>query len=294
MFEFEPKIQVEFERAIAAVENFPEPSGPNTISTREVITAHFQIANHFYLEGNGLGGVGPKDLGLLHSAVFRQVFEFDGKKKWTTPFEVCATLLYGLIKNHPFHDANKRTAFLCAVFQLQKFGWCLSVPGKTFEDFTVEISDNKLDRYSRYCDLKKSGDTDPEINFISWFIKSSTRKIDKREYTVTYKQLQAILKRYGFDIVNPNNNYINIVRIEKRGKFLGFFGTERTVEYRLGQIGFPRWTAQVRQGALKTVREVTGLTAKQGVDSAAFFHGVDSMQSLVGVYHQPLMNLANR
>lgn len=158
----------------------------------------------------------------------------------------------------------------------------------------VEIANNELPKYNRYSELKSSGISDPEVRFISWFIKSNTRKIDKVDCAITYRQLQKILRRYGFDLRHPSKNYINIVQIRKRKKILGLFGQEIEEEIKLGQIGFPRWGAQIGKSALKTAREVTQLTADHGVDSAAFFHGVDSMQSLIGVYQQPLMNLASR
>lgn len=293
MHDLEPSIRQEYNRVIELTAAYSDIIESNTVSLRSVIKAHFQIANHFYLEGNGLGGVGPKDLGLLHSAVFRQVVEYDGRRKWSSPFEVAATLMFGLIKNHPFFDANKRTAFLCAVYQLQNNGWCLSAPVKEFEDLMVDVADNTLTKYSRYKELNTKS-ADPEVMYISWFLRNNTRKIDRTDYRVTYKQLQSILNRYGFDLSNPHNNYIDIVKREKRSKLLGFLGSERTVEIRLGQIGFPRWTAEVRQAAIKTVREKTHLTAKDGVDSAAFYQGVDSMQSLIGYYSQPLQNLAGR
>jgi death-on-curing protein len=106
-------------------------------------------------------------------------------------------------------------------------------------------------------------------------------------------ELQVILNRYGFLLGNPHGNYIDIVRVEKRRSFLGLLG-EREVQTKIGQIGFPRWTAQVGKGALKTVRETTGLTPKRGVDSASFFKGVDPMQTLITTYHEPLMRLAER
>jgi death-on-curing protein len=117
--------------------------------------------------------------------------------------------------------------------------------------------------------------------------------LDKRNYNITYRELQIILSRYGYSLTNPQGNYIDIVRIEKRRVFLGLLG-EREVQTRIAQIGFPRWTAPVGRGALKTVREATGLTEKRGVDSAAFFRGLDPMQTLITTYYDPLMRLAER
>jgi hypothetical protein len=88
--------------------------GALTLGMHDVLKAHFLIADFFFAEGEGIGGVGPRDLDLLHSALYRQHVTLGGTAKWDTKFDVCATLLYGLIKDHPFHDANKRTAFLSA------------------------------------------------------------------------------------------------------------------------------------------------------------------------------------
>ena len=293
MIQLEAPIQTEYERVLQSLEGQEPNYGHSCLSSYDVVRAHFLIANHFYLEGQGLGGVGPKDLNLLLSAVSRQVVEYGGRVKWTDRFDICATLFFGLIKNHPFHDANKRTAFLSLLYLLHLLGWCPSVSEKEFEDFTVEIADNQLGKYARYQKLKKDGHPDPEVAFISWYLRSHTRRIDTSHYGVTYRELQAILNRFGFALANPRHNHIDVVKTVKRSQLFGLLG-EKTVEVRLGQIGFPRWSAEVGKGAIKTVRDVTGLTHDNGVDSAAFFQGLDPIQSLIATYNQPLMSLAHR
>jgi death-on-curing protein len=294
MLDLEPEIDAEYQRALTEAEALADPVGQYTLSVFDVLRAHFLIANHFYLEGEGLGGVGTKEFGLLHSAIHRQGVAFGGIVKWTNLFDVSATLFYGLIKNHAFHDANKRTAFLSALYQLHRHGWCPSVPEKEFEDFTVEIADNQLMKYARYKELVKSGDPDPEVKFISWYLRKNTRQIDKKDHVITFRDLQRILSRYGYKLANPFRNHIDIIKVETKQPVLALFGKERIVETKVGQIGFPRLTAEVGKGAIKTVREVTKLTPENGVDSASFFNGVDDMQSLITTYHQPLMSLASR
>ena len=48
----------------------------------------------------------------------------------------------------------------------------------------------------------------------------------------------------------------------------------------------------VGKGAMKTVREKTGLTHKRGVDSATFFKDEDPIDCLIARYHEPLISLA--
>ena len=93
-----------------------------TISVTDVLDVHFLIVDQFYGQRTGLGGVGPKDLGLLSSACARQDVGFGEYEKWSTLEDKAATLLYGLVLNHPFHDANKRTGFLTTLFYLQTNG----------------------------------------------------------------------------------------------------------------------------------------------------------------------------
>jgi len=92
---------------------------------------------------------------------------------------------------------------------------------------------------------------------------------------------------------NPRNNKIDVIKIEKRRRYI-LVGPYEEVHVRVTQIGFPRWTAQVSPDAIKAVRQATKLTHKDGVDSGAFFHGLDPMQTLITSYHEPLMRLAHR
>lgn len=294
MIDLEPEIRAEYDRVVGALSSEDEDAVQGYLSTADIIRAHFLIANHFYLVGEGLGGIGPRDMNLLRSAVNRQIVSLGGTLKWSDRFDVCATLFFGLIKNHAFYDANKRTAFLSVLYFLQRHGWCPSISEKEFEDFTVEIADNMLGRYARFAKMLKVRETDPEVKFISWYLRNHTRRIDKEYYAITYRELQTILNRHGFALSNPRGNHIDIVKISKRRRFFGVLGEMETVEERVGQIGFPRWTAEVGKGAVKTVREITGLTYERGVDSAAFFQGLDPMQSLITTYHEPLMSLARR
>lgn len=293
MLGLEPEIEAEYQRILKTFENQDESLGEFSLSISDVLKAHFLIANHFYLEGEGLGGIGPREVGLLSSAISRQWVSIGVRAKWIDRFDVCATLLFGLIKNHPFHDANKRTAFLSVLYQLYRSGWCPAAGEKEFEDLTVEIANNDLGKYSRYKELVKSVDPDPEVKYISYFLRKNTRQVDKVNYAITFRELKAILHRYGYELENPNKNHIDVIRVTKHRPFLRI-GPEKQVRTRICRIGFPCWTKQVSKGDIKAVREAAGLTQEKGVDSASFFNGVDPLQSLIASYHAPLMRLANR
>ncbi|HLH16086.1 MAG TPA: type II toxin-antitoxin system death-on-curing family toxin [Bryobacteraceae bacterium] len=62
------------------------------------------------------GGAGVRDRGLLESALARprQIYAYADDP---SPAQLAAAYAFDIAKNHPFVDANKRTAFVvCAVF----------------------------------------------------------------------------------------------------------------------------------------------------------------------------------
>lgn len=295
MYFFDTKLKCEYERWKKILGEDDPYASKNTVGIHEVLRAHFLILDFFSFEqdGEGVGGIGPKDINMLHSATYRQFVSLDGKGKWPTPFEKCATLMYGIVKDHPFQDANKRTGFLVALLFLERINRIPKIKQREFEDFVVEVADNQLEKYVRYKALHRVVQ-DPEVQFIAEFLKKNTREVDRRQYTVTFNELNQILKRYGFELGSPKGNYIDVVKVIYRQKYLGILGPKVRVEERICQIGFPGWKRQVTKAALRTVRETTGLTAEKGYDSKAFFLDLDPLHALIDTYSEPLRRLADR
>jgi prophage maintenance system killer protein len=264
-------------------------AGYTTVSLREVLNAHFLLAEFFARTGEGLGGLGPKEPNLLHSALSRQLTAFGNRPRWSSRIEVCATLMYGLIKNHPFHDANKRTAFLVSILHLQKIGRTPVADHRAYEDFTVDIADNKLEKYPAYARFIQMPRLDREIQTITHFIKRSSREIDLRVKTITYNQLNTILRASGLRLENPLKNRIDLVRFLDEND-LSPLETPR----RIAHIGFPGWTKQVSRKVVHVVRSAAELDVEHGYDSQAFFNGVDTPWTLIKKYEELLRRLAYR
>jgi hypothetical protein len=55
MIEFEPEIKKEYDRYASELDNFPEDVVSNGLTAKDVLQAHFLIANHFYIREAGLG-----------------------------------------------------------------------------------------------------------------------------------------------------------------------------------------------------------------------------------------------
>lgn len=58
------------------------------------------------------GSGGLRDMGLLESAVLSCLQTFNEEELYPTVIEKAAHLAFGLCKNHPFVDGNKRIAIL--------------------------------------------------------------------------------------------------------------------------------------------------------------------------------------
>ena len=70
----------------------------------DVIAFHSDLTNKYRME-NGI-----HDINLLQSAINAPFQTFAGADLYPTVFDKAARLCFGLAKNHPFNDGNKRTA----------------------------------------------------------------------------------------------------------------------------------------------------------------------------------------
>lgn len=267
--------------------------GKGIVGIHDVLRAHFLVLDYFSRLGQGAGGVGPRSINLLHSAVSRQMVGFEGRHKWKDDLEVCATLFYGLIADHPFYDGNKRTAFLVATYHLQTLGRTLTVAATEFERLALRTADHQLRVYQRFSSFAAQG-SDGEVRFIADFFRRKTRAVDHRQYLVSYRQLDSLLRRHGFFLGQPDGNYIHVIRSEKRLVLKFPLPSFQKREQSVMKVGFPGWTREVEPGLVKRIRERTGLTDEKGIDSQVFFKGADEFEALIGRFHEPLERLADR
>ncbi|WP_106769312.1 type II toxin-antitoxin system death-on-curing family toxin [Paenibacillus faecalis] len=107
------------------------------LTKEEVISAHYFMMKRM----NDAEQAGVKDHGLLESAVHRPqqsgVFEEDA---YSTLFDKAAALLKSLVKNHCFHNGNKRTAYLVTKSFLMLNGYHLRMKREYAVEFIVDIA----------------------------------------------------------------------------------------------------------------------------------------------------------
>ncbi|WP_128659337.1 type II toxin-antitoxin system death-on-curing family toxin [Paenibacillus sp. 598K] len=112
------------------------------LSVQEVIAINVAMIQR-YSPGEQIG---VKEPGLLESAVHRPQSSVLGEDAYPTIFEKAAALFESIGQNHPFHNANKRTAFTALVVFLRYNGLHFRMDTKKAEDFTVDMVNHQFDR----------------------------------------------------------------------------------------------------------------------------------------------------
>lgn len=112
------------------------------LSVQEVIAINVAMIQR-YSPGEHIG---VKEPGLLESAVHRPQSSAFGEDAYPTIFEKTAALFESLGQNHPFYNANKRTAFTALVVFLRYNGLHFKMDTKKAEDFTVDMVNHQFNR----------------------------------------------------------------------------------------------------------------------------------------------------
>lgn len=105
------------------------------------------------------GQPGIRDRGLLESALGRPRHRAAYEKP--TVFELAAAYAYGVARNHPFLDGNKRTALVCAFTFLELNGWEVRAPEADAAIAFLALADGSMS----------------EKDMAAWLAKHSVRSV---------------------------------------------------------------------------------------------------------------------
>ena len=112
--------------------------------------------------------IGVIDKNALSMAVNQPKQHIFGEALYPDAFSKAAVLLINLIKKHPFHNANKRTAFLAAYVFLKLNGYSLKIENQEVVEFVVRLA-----TYQGEFDTLKNSTTD--------ILKNNSTRIDPKE-----------------------------------------------------------------------------------------------------------------
>lgn len=124
---------------------------PVWIEKRVVLAYHdMQLAEHG-------GSTGVRDEGLLESALARPQNVAAYADDVPTLYRLAAAYAFGIARNHPFVDGNKRTALVAAIAFLERNG--------------VAFAASQQEAYLTFYDLAAGKLSEEELT--AWFEKNS-------------------------------------------------------------------------------------------------------------------------
>ena len=110
-------------------------STPNIQFTiQDIYELHNQLEESFILSS------GVRDENLLASAVNTPFQTFMGNDLYPSIYDKAAQLCYGIVKNHPFTDGNKRTALHSMYVYLIINGFDIIATQQEVEDLIIDVA----------------------------------------------------------------------------------------------------------------------------------------------------------
>lgn len=259
----------------------------STLSASEVLAIHDVLAADFAAADDPISPAGVKSMNLLESAVSRQFTGYEGRLKYDTPILNAASLTYGICSNHPFHNGNKRTSLVAMLCHLDR-------NDLTFEDglahdelyeFMIKVAKHG------FAEKSARGDqSDLEVEQMSRWIRKRTRRIERGERIVTFRELKAILISFGFEFEDLRDNWVDLVKYEEQSTWLGF-GKKR-VRNRIMRMPWPGDGQVVGRSLIRDLRERCSLSEAYGIDTHSFYRKSRPTDYFVSSYRRTLRRLA--
>lgn len=108
------------------------------LSMKDALAIHEDQISRY----GGLNGIRSTE--LLESAINEPQASFDNVYLYRNIYEMAACYLFGIIKNHPFVDGNKRTGIICATLFLRYNDIMIQPTRKEFYDLALEVASSKI------------------------------------------------------------------------------------------------------------------------------------------------------
>lgn len=104
------------------------------------------IAFHDVLIKNFGGLSGLRDKNLLHSALEAPKASFNDKDMYLSIYEKAAAYLYHLVRNHPFNDGNKRTAYVAVLVFFKANRTSIRFKHRDLEQVVIDVANGKIEK----------------------------------------------------------------------------------------------------------------------------------------------------
>lgn len=253
-----------------------------TLTTDCILHLHDLLSKNYHLidKMDPVEPPGVKNINSLESAVFRQHTGSGDWYKYETVFKNCATLVFAIINNHPFHNGNKRVAFLAMIKHLYENGYVLSPSTKhdNIYQLLISIADNKLPSYLSQIDKKlykrnrkEKGKWSDEmvIDILAqWLRKNSEFKNVTIKTKIRIQQIKAMLEPKGI-FMELNGTWLKTYQIKEKTIF-GIIKT-KTERVNIRTYGIGNSMSEVGIKVINQIRKDYCLTQKDGFDNNSFY-----------------------
>lgn len=118
------------------------------LTREQVIKLHQAL-----IEASG-GSSGIRDVGMLDSALKTPLQTFDENELFPSVLDKAARLAFGLIKNHPFIDGNKRIGTHAMLIFLALNNIMLSYKDEELIDIILKVASGKANENDLYTWIK--------------------------------------------------------------------------------------------------------------------------------------------
>lgn len=242
----------------------------NIVELHNILTLQYSI-----FEGmEPISPSGVKSTHLLHSAVHRQKTGIDGFYKYNDVFLNCATLSFGIAKNHAFHNGNKRTALLALIKHLYINGYILKHGLKETELFELILSivEDKLHKhylkYKNQYNSFKFNILDEEINFkyLAFWLKKNT--ISRLKYVACEMKINDFRRIIESKDIEYKESGKQIVLTKYRKKL---FGLAKEVEIK-HKYTIGKFKNTIKKKLIEKIRKDFNLSSSDGIDSVLFYN----------------------
>lgn len=269
-----------------------------TITTDEILELHGVLCKHYDLlpEMEPVSPPGVKNHNLLESAVSRQLVGSGDWYKYSDIYSNCATLVFGLVKNHSFHNGNKRIGFLALIKHLYNNGYVIRphLKHKEIYELLRTLADNALNEhamifnkhfYKQYKHNNKWSD-EIQVKYLSqWLRSNSEHKNTKiKQKTISINELERILKAKKLD-TSFSGKFLTVT---KKNSFLhDLFSTKKFKrDYIIKDL------RNIPLNLVEQMRRDFEISFMDGVDNSSFYTDEDVFSSEVASYKKIIYKLA--
>jgi death-on-curing protein len=267
------------------------------LTADEIRRIHERLCQDFAESNDPINPPGVRDPALLESAVGRQGTGWAGIDKYPTALANAATLTFGVCNDHPFYNGNKRTALVAMLAHLDRNRLTLrDTRQNELFNLMLDVAQGQLSQRGSRTRGKRTQPRptpDEEVDALAEWLSRRTRPVTRGEHDMTFRELRQVLRRFEYDLDNPRNGSINIVRLVERKR--GLIRRETVLEKKsIGNISYPGDTKMVGVKKIKQIRRLCRLTEEDRVDSSAFYDGTEAVDAFINEYRTVLRRLAKR